>query len=557
MVLTSPFFREIVSSINLPACLVDADGEIMAGNALFDIFSGTGTSLRPLRNIREAFTFTSSPVDDFLESISDSGHVRDRFCSLVNLSTGQIVDAMVRGVPLRDADSAMLHSLLIFNAAESYEFAGDQMLADSRIRRFSPQQLRTLLRNQVREIESLRSSFESARTELREEMEMARRIQNSMMPASLPDFVNVRTSSLYVPAGMVGGDFFDILSTPDRRMAVLIFDVSGHGVPAALIGAMARMLFVQGLERYSSPAEVFDEVNRQLCRFIKTDHYLTAFLAIIDPGSNLMTYSRAGHVRPVLVRASGTTQSLGGKGFFIGHQAVADMAVYEEHKIQLATGDKIFMYTDGLIECNNRNNEYYGGDRLITAALRFADLSVDDFLHAIVDDVRDFRQGTSLKDDITALCLEIGDPSAVLLDSGFPAGEQPESCVVKRIEDVAAACGAVLRRMDQNGYSDIEIKRLRVCAFEMLVNGVVHGNHNDHSKRVVLLYQVTREKVAISIIDEGEGFNPAVLPDPLAEENLLKEHGRGIFIVRNYMDEVSFNEKGNRIYAVRRFHAKT
>ena len=119
------------------------------------------------------------------------------------------------------------------------------------------------------------------------------------------------------------------------------------------------------------------------------------------------------------------------------------------------------------------------------------------------------------------------------------------------MEDVPGACSAILRCMDQCGFPDIEIKRMRVCIFEMIVNAIVHGNKRNHDKRVVVLYLVSPGQVAVSISDEGEGFDYEALPDPLAEENLLKEHGRGIFIVRNYMDEVGFNEKGNRIFARR------
>jgi sigma-B regulation protein RsbU (phosphoserine phosphatase) len=133
-------------------------------------------------------------------------------------------------------------------------------------------------------------------SEMEDELETAKRIQEGLIPHDFPELINVKSAAVYIPTGKVGGDLYDIIITPHQKIAVLIFDVSGHGIPAAMIGAMAKMLFMHNIEKTESPAEVFREVNKQLCKFIKTEQYLTAFLGIIDPIVNSMVYSRAGHV---------------------------------------------------------------------------------------------------------------------------------------------------------------------------------------------------------------------------------------------------------------------
>ncbi len=552
MILSTAFIREIVSSANLPTCLIETDGEIIFVNTLFEIFTGANNLSLPLHNVGEIFSFKGHPFADFVATIAAEEATRERFCSLINLFSGQMHDVVLRGIPFYSEDHKSINVMLIFNPADDIATQPADVPADDRIHKFTTDQLRLLLRSRMRELDSMRMHVENVRKIEREEMEMARNVQSAMMPTSLPEFVNMKTASTYIPAGMVGGDFYDVITMPDRRLAVLIFDVSGHGVPAALIGTVGRMLFLQSIERSFSPAEVFADVNKRMCRFMQSEHYLTAFLAFIDPADNSMIYSRAGHVRPILWSAvNGSVSQLSGRGFFIGHQAIADMAVYEDSRITLAAGDKLLLYTDGLIECHNRDMVYYGNDRLLAAVSSFGKLPLHDFQHELLEDARTFRNGTRLRDDITLLCLEAGDPADLLKDSGFAPDERPEAAIAHNIAEIPEVCAGILRRMDQNGYPDVEIKRMRICLFELMVNAIKHGNGNNPQKSVVILYHVDQKKVCLSITDEGRGFNHNGLPDPLDENNLTKDHGRGVFITRNYMNELRYNARGNSVFAVR------
>jgi serine phosphatase RsbU (regulator of sigma subunit)/anti-sigma regulatory factor (Ser/Thr protein kinase) len=390
--------------------------------------------------------------------------------------------------------------------------------------------------------------------ELEEELETARRIQENLMPAQLPELVNIKVAAVYIPTGKVGGDLYDIISTPHQKIAVLIFDVSGHGIPAALIGAMAKMLFAHFIEKTESPAEVFGEVNKQLCNFIKTEQYLTAFLGFIDPIKNCMVYSRAGHVSPMIHNSrNGQIVRLDSKGFFIGHSALLDIVEYRDCVVQLDPGDKILFYTDGLTECVNDRYELYGGERLMDVFKKCGSGDVQKVIDFIVADQASFRKGTSLRDDFTILCIEMGDSEFLLTDSGFTREDEPNILIVNKFVEIEKVCALVLKEMDRSGFDDKAIKQFKICIFEMLTNALQHGNQGDESKNAIVFYKVTPFSATISVVDEGNGFDHRNVPDPLLPENRMKDHGRGIFLIRHYLDEVEYNEKGNRVLG-RKYH---
>ena len=156
-----------------------------------------------------------------------------------------------------------------------------------------------------------------------------------------------------------------------------------------------------------------------------------------------------------------------------------------------------------------------------------------------------------LRDDFTMLCIQVKDSEYLMKESGFTKEDAPNTIIIYKPEEIENVCSIILRSMDQCGFTDKEIKRARVCIVEMLINSMAHGNKNNHNRKVIILYKVQQEKVIISVIDEGDGFDYNNLQNPLDPENLLKESGRGIFIISNYMDEVYFNKQGNRILVVK------
>lgn len=384
------------------------------------------------------------------------------------------------------------------------------------------------------------------------ELELARIVQRGMMPSTLPNAQNMDLASVYIPADMVGGDFYDVLITRKRKIALLIFDVSGHGVAAALVGAMCKMLFTNYIEQDLSPAEVFKRVNTDISNKLSSGHYLTAFLGIIDPSSNTMTYSRGGHTAPLLFRhRTGEVIELEGSSMFIGHPALKENATYFEDSITLFWHDKLVLYTDGLTEATDPDENMYGIERLIEKTKASGHLNPDLFVKRVIADNEEFRKAQTLEDDLTLLCIRIGCSQSIIEESGFSVEDSPGVLVMSDIKEIEPNASVILRELDKSGLPAKMFFSAHMCIHEMLDNALRHGNKLDPGKKVFLLYKVTMDKFTISVVDQGEGFNFKKLPDPHLPENTIKDHGRGLYLVMQYMDEVEFNEKGNRIKVIK------
>jgi anti-sigma regulatory factor (Ser/Thr protein kinase) len=385
--------------------------------------------------------------------------------------------------------------------------------------------------------------------QLSDELEMARHVQEGLLPKHFPTISNMELSAAYLPNGKVGGDLYDVVLTPQQKVALLIFDVSGHGVPAALIGTMAKMLFSQFIERLDSPAEIFRNVNTQLCHLITTNHYLTAFLGFFDPWSWTLTFAHAAHVPPIIFRSEHKTVSVigGDHGNFIGHASLADIAKYHDSSIQLNWGDKILLYTDGLTDASNQDEEMYGSERLLESIRRNGSLPVNAFLSNVLGDMQAHSCGYALRDDVTMLAVQIGCENEILLESGLTLEQKPFSLVIHIFAEIEKACAVIMAEVDSFGYSEKLKWRAKFCICEVLSNAIVHGNCNNPDKKVIILYTVTADRMAVSVTDQGNGFDYRALPFHQQQNELNKERGRGLFLVHQYMDNVNFNKRGNRI----------
>jgi serine/threonine-protein kinase RsbW len=269
---------------------------------------------------------------------------------------------------------------------------------------------------------------------------------------------------------------------------------------------------------------------------------------VIDPVNNVMTYARAGHVPPLIFHAGDRTVSrLDSKGFFIGHSALLSIAEYCNESVRLEAGDKVLFYTDGLTEGYNGRGLLYGVDRLRSALGSCGEHDVRSIIDELVEHQTAFREGTPLRDDFTMLCIQIGDSERLLAQSGFTREEEPSILVAATLHEIDGVCSTILREMDRQGFSDQSIKQFKICVFEMMTNAIIHGNGGDPARKVLVFYRVTKNEAVISVLDEGKGFDHAAVPDPLLPENRMRDHGRGLFLVRHYLDEVSFNTAGNRI----------
>ena len=240
------------------------------------------------------------------------------------------------------------------------------------------------------------------------ELNIATQIQLSMLPCLFPAFPDRDEIDIYAtmtPAKEVGGDFYDFFMVDDRHLAIVMADVSGKGVPAALFMVIGKTLIKDHTQPGRDLGEVFTEVNNILCESNDNGMFITAFEGVLDLATGEFRYVNAGHEMPFVYRKNGEYEAYKIKPGFV--LAGMEDIKYKEHVIQLNVGDKIFQYTDGVTEATDVNNGLYGMDRLSKVLNeRCADADPKETLEIVKSDIDAFVGSREQFDDITMLCLE-------------------------------------------------------------------------------------------------------------------------------------------------------
>jgi sigma-B regulation protein RsbU (phosphoserine phosphatase) len=249
---------------------------------------------------------------------------------------------------------------------------------------------------------------------LRAEMEQARRIQQSILPAAPPSGTPFRIAATYSPMTAVAGDLYDFIRFGEGRLGLFIADVSGHGVPAALVASMLKTaLTIYGLT-CRSPAKLLKELNRIFCgRF--QEQFITAACAVLDADSQRLTYSAAGHPSLLLWRAGAReVRQVEQNGLPLGIRESAD---YKDLTLPFARGDRLAMFTDGVVETENVAGKEFGHERLGTI-LALPEFDADECLRQIINSVQAWRgHENEQKDDLT---LVIGEYAAAQGITNYP-----------------------------------------------------------------------------------------------------------------------------------------
>jgi len=240
------------------------------------------------------------------------------------------------------------------------------------------------------------------------ELELAGDIQSGILPPMPYSSEGIRVVSYYSAMGIVGGDFYDIFKMKGGYHGILIADASGHGMPAAFITALAKISFSEAIQQSLFPRDVFIHVNNDLIETIKTDDFVTAFFVVISPQFEVF-YSNASHQMAYVYRKKeNRIDTWDTNGLFMGAMDVAN-EMYEDGRDHLDYGDRILLFTDGIIEARNIENEIFGNDRLIQLFIDTSELSIDESKDEIIRLWKEFSDGTEQSDDVTLVIIEI-DP---------------------------------------------------------------------------------------------------------------------------------------------------
>ncbi len=362
------------------------------------------------------------------------------------------------------------------------------------------------------------------------ELDVARQIQASMLPCIFPPFPERPELDIYAtmtPAKEVGGDFYDFFLVDDDRLAMVMADVSGKGVPAALFMVIAKTLLKNVAQTGLSPKAVLEKVNNQLCVGNEAEMFVTVWLGILEISTGKLTCANAGHEYPVLKRAGGGYELVKDKHGFV--LAGMEGSRYPEYELQMEPGDRLFLYTDGVPEATDAHNELFANERMLTALNRNRDADCQTLLRRMKEEIDAFVGEAPQFDDITMLCLE-------LTPQNSPGMKKMK--LTPALEAIGEATAFVEQELETAGVPMKIITWMNIAVDEIVSNIARYSGANNATLGV----SVGDGRVTLRFADNGRPYDPTGKPDPDTTLSLEEREigGLGIFMVKKSMDTVEY-----------------
>jgi serine phosphatase RsbU (regulator of sigma subunit)/CHASE1-domain containing sensor protein/anti-sigma regulatory factor (Ser/Thr protein kinase) len=408
---------------------------------------------------------------------------------------------------------------------------------------------RTRAEHYSKDLEEANEELESFYYSVEQELGTARSIQHALLPKDLPKLEGWKIAYHYQPAREVGGDFYDFLRLDDGRVGLVIGDVSGKGIAAALVMANTQSVLRAVARRGNvAPGQVLAEANEVLYAYIPSGTFVTCFYGVLDLENGRLVYANAGHDPPYSQRG-GDAQELRARGMPLG--LMPDMP-YEEKEAVLAASDDLLLYSDGLVEAHDTKGDMFGFPRLRRLIMAQSTGSGEELIDVLLAELTSFT-GTDAEqeDDITLVTLERSkarvrdleaplQPDAIAGDvdlrvladftlSSEPGNERPA------MEKVADA----VKELPLSGQ---RLARLKTAVAESTMNAMEHGNRYDPEIPVRIQVWLLKERLLVRIIDRGSGPLSSLAakgPNLGAKlENMQTARGWGVFLIERMVDEV-------------------
>ncbi len=266
--------------------------------------------------------------------------------------------------------------------------------------------LEELVENRTIELNKANKKLKNNNLQMRKDLEMAKFVQESIIPKTFPSNEHLDIEGIYLPMEDLGGDYYDVFQISETKTAFVIVDVSGHGASSALITTMAKTSFTNHSVQGFGIDEIVNAVNKDMYKVIgKIKDYLTAYYGILDLTTGEFEFINAGHSPALLYKSeSNTIESLDAKGFFIG---ITNKLPFDKEKTVINENDRLFLFTDGIIESRNNDGDIYEVERLKDYILKYNFLSINELINGIIQDVEEFSEGEKIRDDRALLCIEL------------------------------------------------------------------------------------------------------------------------------------------------------
>jgi serine phosphatase RsbU (regulator of sigma subunit)/anti-sigma regulatory factor (Ser/Thr protein kinase) len=384
------------------------------------------------------------------------------------------------------------------------------------------------------------------RAHLEHQLQVARLIQQTLLPKDTPNLQGWRLSGHYQPAHAVGGDFYDFLPLADGRLGLIIGDVTDKGVPAALLMATTRSLLRTIAQRVHSPGQVLRQVNELLGREIPPKMFVTCLYAVLDPATGRLQYANAGHNLPYRAQpGNGGVAELRATGMPLG--LMPDMH-YEEKETTIRPGECVVFYSDGLVEAHDPQREMFGNPRL----QRLLDDCADEcptLIQRLLEELETFTgRGWQQEDDVTLVTLqraESQDLEPAVVTTNLEEADWRTLARFSLPSEPGAerqAIQEVVEAIQDLGLPKSRLERLKTAVGETTMNAIEHGNKYRPELWVSIHVRASEDAIMIEVSDEGSGSPAVQPPKPDLEAKIAgrqSPRGWGLFLIENMVDQMN------------------
>ena len=363
------------------------------------------------------------------------------------------------------------------------------------------------------------------------ELEVAKEIQLATLPNEISTSRDIEIVAELKAAKEVGGDFYDYFKIDDDHTAIVVGDISGKGIPAAMFMMKTITCFKNLVAPNKTPAQILKEVNATLFDNNRSQMFVTCFLAIINEKTGELKFANAGHNPPIIGSNEKFRYLKCNPGFILG--GLKDAFVVDE-KIMLQPGESITIYTDGITEARNAQGGFYGEDRFLKFMNSREFTCVVEIHHALKDDLAKFTDNFEQSDDITVMTMQYSGDESFYLEKSFDG----------KMENISGGLEVIEKFCDEHGM-DIGFKNnLLVVADELYSNIVKYGYENKGGEVFTrLLYNKNKNEFVLTVIDRAPAFNQLEINNSPLDGD-AKDHaigGLGILIVKNIMSNCAYD----------------
>ena len=376
---------------------------------------------------------------------------------------------------------------------------------------------------------------------MEEALKLAHDIQMSMLPKVFPPFPEHHEFDIFatlVPAKEVGGDLYDFFFIDDNHLCFAVGDVSGKGVPASLFMAVTKTLFKATAGNGGTPGEILARLNTEICRDNESCMFVTFFCGILDIRTGQVDYSNAGHNLPYVV-SDGILAALPKTGGMA--LGVSEAADFRSSQILLKRGDQLVLYTDGVTEAMDKDDQFFAEGRLETTLQAMKGRRGKEVVEGVVKAVQHFSNGAPQSDDITLLVLGY---------MGSKENDQITLSVLLRndLSELRRVNQTVTEFAENHGLAPELVYRVNLALEEVITN-IIYYAYEDSSEHEISVRVSWRDpRIELEIEDDGRPFNPLEAPAPDLEKPLAERRlgGLGIHLMRNMMAELEYRRKNHR-----------